>query len=429
MKKFKVALIGAGGRGKQYTDVMLKLPEQFEVVSVAEPIEERREAIKRLHNLDEKNCYTTWEDLLNSPKIADVAIVSTLDRMHYEPAIKAIEQGYHLLLEKPVTPLPHECMTIAKKAKENNVKIMVCHVLRYAPFYVNLKKLLNDGIVGDVVSIIHMEGVGNTHQSHSFVRGNWGNSENSSPMLLQKCCHDLDILQWLIDKKCKKIQSFGSLKYFTEENAPEGAPDYCYKGCPKADECFYNAQKLYLTDEMLDWFKCAVVGTNELPSNEQIEEALKTSPYGRCVFKCDNDVVDHQVVNMEFEDDITISFTMNAFNKGGRNIRIMGTKGEMVGSDDKESVTVYDFATRKEREIIFGKDTVDASIANGHGGGDEGIVKALYAYLTDECSAEDVSEIGISCKNHMMVFAAEKSRHEGVVVDMDEFIKTIENEI
>ena len=163
--------------------------------------------------------------------------------------------------------------------------------------------------------------------------------------------------------------------------------------------------------------------------NEQIEEALKTSPYGRCVFKCDNDVVDHQVVNMEFEDDITISFTMNAFNKGGRNIRIMGTKGELVGSDDKESVTVYDFATRETREITFGKDTVDASIANGHGGGDEGIVKALYAYLTDECSAEDVSEIGISCKNHMMVFAAEKSRHDGVVVDMDEFVKTIENEI
>ena len=425
MKKYTVALLGAGMRGQSYTNIMAELPEQFQVVAVAEPVESRREYIRKKHNIRPEHCYHSWDELLAAPKIADIAIVSTMDRMHFAPAMEAIEQGYDLLLEKPIAPTAEECFQIAKRAKECGVKIMVCHVLRYAPFFVKLKKLLDSGIIGKTMSVIHVEAVGNVHQSHSFVRGNWGNVERSSVMLLQKSCHDLDILQWMLGKECKKIQSFGSLKYFTRENAPEGAPDYCIEGCPKADSCYYNAVKLYLEDKDNTWFRGAATGKYN-PTDADVEQALRETQYGKCVFKCDNDVVDHQVVNMELEDGVTVSFTMAAFNEGGRRTRIMGTDGELFGRVDSETVEVYDFKTRESRTISFSEEDVDESINGGHGGGDDGIVNALYAYLSGEISADEVSEIGISYRNHLPVFAAEKSRRDNVVVDMEEFRREIE---
>ena len=228
---------------------------------------------------------------------------------------------------------PEECTKIADYAEQMGSKVIVCHVLRYTPFFITIKELINDGRLGDIISVNHEECVGNVHQSHSFVRGNWGNSKRSSCMLLQKSCHDMDILQWLIGKKCKKVQSFGALSYFKEENAPKDAPDYCIQGCPKADTCPYNAVRLYLDDKENDWFR--TTSTREAnPTDEMVETALRTTQYGKCVFKCDNDVVDHQTVNMIFEDDITVTFTMNAFNKGGRFIHIMGTKGELHAAMD-----------------------------------------------------------------------------------------------
>ena len=239
----KVILIGAGGRGITYTDLMTD--DRFDVVAVAEPVDERREYIKNKHNIPEELCFSDWKPLLEKEKFADVAIIATMDRDHLEPTMAAIENGYHLLLEKPVSPSLDECVKIANYAKEKGVHIMVCHVLRFSPFFRCIKDMINDGILGDVISIHHAEHVGNVHQSHSFVRGNWGNSERSSFMLLQKSCHDMDILQWLMDSPCKSVQSFGSLTHFTAENAPEGSPDYCIEGCPHGDTCPYNAIKLY----------------------------------------------------------------------------------------------------------------------------------------------------------------------------------------
>lgn len=418
----KVILIGAGNRGQTYTSYMQD--ERFQVVAVAEPIKERRDFIQKRHNIPDEMCFESWEPLLDMPKCADVAIISTMDRQHFAPAMKAISKKYNLLLEKPVAPTAEECVAIEKAAKENGVKILVCHVLRYTPFFGKLKSLIDQGLVGKVMCIEHDECVWNVHQSHSFVRGNWGNSDKSTPMILQKCCHDMDILQWLIGKKCTKVQSFGSLSYFTRDNAPEGSPEYCIEGCPKADECYYNAVKLYLEDEKNLWFREAAT-QKKVPTNEEVAETLRTTQYGKCVFKCDNNVVDHQVVNLEFEGGATVSFNMCAFNAGGRHIRIMGTDGEIVGNMDEDTVDYYSFLTKKHEKIAVNDVAIGSSILAGHGGGDSGIVDILYRYLTEGYEGDLLSEIDISVQNHMIAFAAEKSRVEGRIIDIDEYEKEL----
>ena len=422
MDKIKIIVVGAGGRGKDYTDIMARFPEKFQVVGVAEPIESRREYMRTKHNILAENCFDTWEKILEKPKFADAAIISTMDRMHFAPAMEAIRKGYNLLLEKPAAPTAEECLAIESEAKKYGVRILVCHVLRYSPFYVTLKSLIDKGEIGRVMSIQHAEGVGNVHQSHSFVRGNWGNAEKSSPMLLQKSCHDMDILQWLVGKECKRVSSFGSLTYFIKENAPEGSPDYCIEGCPMAAECPYNAVKLYYDDKDNDWFRNAATGIVS-PTDDEVAHALRTTQYGKCVFKCDNNVVDHQVVNLEFEDGTVVDFNMSAFNKGGRYIRVMGTKGEILNRNTDGILELYKFEDGSKTLIDI--KTYGDTIVSGHGGGDEGIVHALYDYLTTGVITEQLSEIGISVKNHMIAFAAEESRHTGKVVNVKEYIENI----
>lgn len=422
-RKLKVVLVGAGNRGENYTNIMAQMSDRFEVIAVAEPIDSRRNAIKQKHNLPDEMCFTNWDDLFALGKIADLALITTMDRQHFEPAMKAISLKYDVLLEKPAAPTPEECLKIALHAEEMQVKVVVCHVLRYTPLFMTVKKLIDDGALGEIIAINHEECVGNVHQSHSFVRGNWGNEGRSACMLLGKSCHDLDLLQWLIGKKCKKVQSFGALTYFKAKNMPEGAPDYCIEGCPKGDTCPYNAVKLYLDDKDNRWFRTTCAREAD-PTDEMIKKAISTTQYGKCVFKCDNDVVDHQTVNLLFEDDITVTFTMNAFTKGGRFIHIMGTKGEMRAALDKETpITVYDFETKNTTEVPL---TAGDGITSGHGGGDEGIIKSLYEYLTDQYKGSIISDIRISADNHLIVFAAEESRKNGTIVDFEEYVKSLQ---
>ena len=419
-EQLKVIVIGAGNRGQTYCRHMKNFDDgkKFKIVGVAEPDDARRNSVKETYNIPDENVYTTWEDILDRPKFADIAIVSTMDRMHYGPAMKAIELGYDLLLEKPVSPEPKECADILKAARAKGTKIMVCHVLRYTSAFRSLKYFIQSGKLGKIMSVQHTEAVGNLHQSHSFVRGRWGNSDETSPMLLQKSCHDLDIIQFILDKKCKKIQSFGSLKYFTKENAPEGAPERCHEGCPAADTCPYEATRVYYKDSP-NWLNHAF--TRPFANEEERREHFLKSQYSRCVFKCDNNVVDHQVVNMLFEDDITVSFTMAGFNKGGRSTRVMGTKGELFFEDDLATARFFNFDTRSYEELPTNEAMVDASINGGHGGGDTGIVAVLHEYVNDEIDMKEVSEIGISIENHMLVFAAEESRKTNAVIDIREY--------
>ncbi len=423
MKTLDVILIGAGNRGETYTSIMKDMGGKFRVVAVAEPIESRREDIRKKHGLPEDRCFTDWKPLLALGKIADVALVCTMDAQHFAPAMAAMSLGYDLLLEKPASPDAQECLQLARRAKEMGVKVVVCHVLRYTTFWNTIKQVIDEGRLGDIISINHEERVGNVHQSHSFVRGNWCNEGRSSNMLLQKSCHDLDILQWLLGKKCLKVQSFGSLRHFKAENAPKNAPERCIDGCPVGERCPYNAVKLYLDDKTNDWFRTTCAREAD-PTDEMVEHALRTTQYGKCVYKCDNDVVDHQTVNMLFEDEVTVTFTMCAFNRGGRHIHIMGTRGELSGAMVGEgSISIYDFETKQTTQIPM---VTPDGINGGHGGGDGGIVGSLYEYLCGSYRGSSVSDIGISVENHLIAFAAEQSRKQGTVVDMAEFVKSLE---
>ncbi|MBQ2704066.1 MAG: Gfo/Idh/MocA family oxidoreductase [Clostridia bacterium] len=426
MKTYKVLLIGAGNRGNRYTGIMHKVPEKFKVVAVAEPIDRRRNSIKEKHGIADDMCFNSWQEALSQPKLADLAIISTMDEMHYEPALKAIELGYDLLLEKPVAQTAKECADIALAAEKHGVKVLVCHVLRYSPFYCKIKQLLMNGTIGDIMSVVAVEGVGNLHQSHSYVRGNWHKESETTPMLLAKCCHDIDILQWLLDKNCKKVQSFGSLAHFTPEYAPKGAPVRCYDGtCPENDTCPYNCKKLYFDDKNNSWFReaCtkAVAKSDGATTDEEVDLALKTTDYGLCVYHANNDVVDHQVVNMEFEGGVTVNLSMNAFNKGGRYIRVFGTKGELYANMGDESITVYNFENKKHEAVSVS--AIDESILSGHGGGDSGIVSELYEYLSGDYKGVSAADIKISVKNHLIGFAAEKSRRNDTVESIDKFFK------
>ncbi len=412
-----VIVVGAGGRGMGYSKIMKETGEDFRVVAVAEPIEKRRNRLRDLFDVPEAMCHTSWEELLARPKFADLVVIATMDRDHFAPAMAAIEKGYDLLLEKPMGATPEECAEIERAAKKKGVLVLVCHVLRFTAFFRGLKNLIDQGLIGDVVHIQHAEDVGNVHQSHSFVRGNWHNSEASTPMIVQKTCHDMDIMQWLIGKNCARVHSFGGLYYFKEENAPEGSTERCLD-CPYVASCAYSAKKIYMEDYRSRTFGRAVGGAEA--TDEEAMEALRTKDFGRCVFRMDNDVVDHQVVNLEFEKGITASFSMCAFNKGGRRIRIMGTKGELSG-EMKDVIRFYDFATSTTREIPLSDAVTNDTIDGGHGGGDQGIIRALCDRLNGEEGNIAICSIEETCRNHLIAFAAEESRKEGTVVDMKEF--------
>ncbi len=426
MNTIKFVLIGAGGRGTKYVTEGKHFPE-MDLVAVADPNPVRKNFIRDNFSLSEEHCYEWGEDLLKQPKMADIAIIATQDQQHFHLALQAIEKGYHLLLEKPAAPTPEECKIIANAAKEKGVKVLICHVLRHTPFFRTIKKIIEDGQLGKVINIIHTEGVGDLHYSHSFTRGDWHNTAESSPMILAKSCHDIDIIQWLMDEPCTKVQSFGSLQYFRSENKPTVAPEFCYQGCPHEAECPYSALKLY-RHRQVPWFARHATKIHN-PTAEDIEKLITETNYGRCVFGCDNDVVDHQVVNLEYASGATASFTMSAFNQGGRQIRVMGTKGELEANMSDDFVSVYNFSTGKRNQIKIADAILDESIASGHGGGDHGIIRALIGVFSGKLPEESIADVAVSIDNHLSTFAAEESRLTGKVISMKEYKEKINQNI
>lgn len=429
MEKLKGIVIGYGCRGEMYTNYVEKYADKLEIVGVAEPAEVKRQKAVKKFNLPKEHVFENWRDIVKEEKFADFAIISTQDDMHMEPALACIEKGYNLLLEKPIAPTPKECKRIYEAAEKKGVTVQVCHVLRFTPFYCKLKDIIDNGDLGQIMSVDACEGVGNIHQSHSFVRGNWRNEKESSCMLLAKCCHDMDIIQWLLGKECERVQSFGSLKHFTKENQPEGAPDRCLDGCPYYDTCYYSVKKIYIENRGSGWLRGVATGKPvsepENITDEEVIEAMKTGPYGRCVYACDNDVVDHQVVNMEFEDGCTVSFSMNAFNYGGRRIRLFGTKGELNGDIETGMIDVYSFDTMKHTEYNTNSGN---EITSGHGGGDEGIIRDFVKYLYDGIKTKSISSLRTSYLNHIIAFAAEESRLTGKVIDVYEYADSLKTE-
>ena len=429
MKKLTAIAVGFGGRCSTYCSYANKHPEELEIVAAADTNPARLKVAHERYGVPEDRLYTTWEELAAQPKMADFAIIGTQDNLHYAPAMALIEKGYHLLLEKPMAPTPKECKDITEAAERKGVKVVVCHVLRFAPFWRTIKQVIEEGRLGKIISVIASENVGHLHQASGYVRGPWRNAAESSCMLMAKCCHDLDILQWLIGKKCTKVHSFGSLSYFTHKNKPEGSPTYCIDGCPYEETCHYNAVKFYLEDHVThDWFVPYLNSRYNPPITDR--EALKLDEYGRCVFACDNDVVDHQVVNLEYEDGATVSFTMCAFNEGGRYIRIFGTDGELIGNSETGKLELFTFGNKKWTDPNQKWETIDVGatgndIFSGHGGGDTGIMIDTLSLLRGETPSPSVCEVRISYENHITGFAAEESRLTGKVISIDEYEKSI----
>ncbi|HIR14060.1 MAG TPA: Gfo/Idh/MocA family oxidoreductase [Candidatus Choladousia intestinavium] len=420
--KMRMAIIGCGSRGKDtYAECQKRFPDEMEIVAAVDKNPTKLLEMQEKYGVPSERCYTDADEFLSLPRMGEVACISTLDHLHYEYAVKAMKAGYHLLLEKPISPRLLECRRIQETAEKYNRHVVVCHVLRYTPFYRKIKECLASGVIGDIVSIQASEGVSYWHQAHSFVRGNWRKKEETSPMILQKCCHDFDILLWLGGKHCKRVSSFGDLRLFQKSNAPTGAPKRCTDGCPHAESCLYNAPRYYLgqlRDGNRDW---PVNVLNSNPTEENIMEELKRGPYGRCVYYCDNDVVDHQVVNLQMEDGTTIDFTMCAFTKeNSRRIRIMGCLGEIEGDMGRNRIFVRPFQG-EDTEIDVNALSKDFS---GHGGGDVQMMRELIDLILDDKKIpETITTIQQSMESHYIAFAAEESRmHHGKVIDLEDFV-------
>lgn len=402
MTVLKAVLIGAGARGADsYAPYALRYPHELQIVAVAEPDPARRERFAENHRIPAEMQFDSWEKLLDGPKLADMAIICTQDRMHYGPTIQALNKSYHVLLEKPMSPDPEECIAMEKAAKDNDRLLTICHVLRYTPFWSKLKEIVSDGKIGKIVSIQLNENVGYWHIAHSFVRGNWSNSDTSSPMILSKSCHDMDVLSWLMGEPCTRVSSFGSLMHFHSGNAPEGATERCLD-CPVQSTCPYSAPRFYLNSQFKGWARHFARDLSE----ESIVRGLRETNYGRCVYRSDNNVVDHQVVNMEFAGGATAMFSMCGFTmEQERRIQIMGTRGELRGEGNK--ITLYDFLTHQKTEITIPDQT------SGHGGGDEGVVGSFIKEVRHYSGQESLTSAAASVRSHLMAFAAEESRLNG----------------
>ena len=430
-QKIKVAIAGLGSRGKDvYARALERFSDKVEITAVADIDAQKTAIAARRYHIPEERCFASAEELLEQDRLADVMVIATQDRQHVGHAIPALRKGYHLLLEKPVSPFLEECVELARVAKECERMVVVCHVLRYTPIYRKVKEILDSGKIGEVVSIAASENVGWYHMAHSFVRGNWRNSDETSPMILQKCCHDMDLYLWLAGKTCESVSSYGSTYLFKEENAPEGSTAYCLDGCSHRGICPFDAESIYLDNEKIGcrkgnhgWPLDVLV---EAPTEEDVLETLRNGRYGRCVYHCDNNVVDHQVVNLQMTDGSTMSFTMSGFSQNIERIAVFyGTKGQLdvtMGSSGKADsrLEVRMFTPDCPVERINVSELADDF--SGHGGGDAVMVEEfLQILLGERVSSSAVTTLEQSLESHYCALAAEQSRlRGGQVVWLDE---------
>ncbi len=412
-------MIGAGGRGMHaYGPYALAHPDEIRMVAVAELDDDRRARFAALHGIPPDRQFKTWQDALARPQLAQAALNCTQDQMHADSTVALLEAGYDVLLEKPMATTLADCVRLVRVAEARRRTLQICHVLRFTAFFSALYDIVNSGRLGRIITVDHRENVSYWHMSHSFVRGHWRNEGLSSPMILAKCCHDLDILFWIIGQPARRLSSYGALTHYRAENAPAGAPLRCTDGCPVEQTCPWYAPLLYGAVEGLaprsEWIARALDGGDTAQSRR---EALKTSPYGRCVYHCDNDVVDHQVILMDFPGDVTVTFTMHGHSDTeGRTMRWDGARATLYG----------DFSDGRPHELRIHEHGGAVEVirpeagASGHGGGDDGLMRTFVRTLRGE-PADHQTTARASLESHLMAFAAEQSRHSGQTVDMDAF--------
>lgn len=426
-----LVLIGAGQRGAlAYATYALEHPDQARIVAVAEPDPGRRNRVAEQHDIDDSMCFADWRDLVARGQLARGAIIATQDQEHVPPAVAALEAGYDVLLEKPMAHTLAGCVELVQTSERTGRILQVCHVLRYSPFWRALHNVLASGRLGEIITVEHRENVAFWHMAHSFVRGNWRNQSLSSPMILAKCCHDLDILVWNLASPVRRLSSFGSLRHFRSENVGAEIPERCTDGCPIEERCPFSAIGIYLDFRILPpesafevqqdmaagrpprWPLSVLSAEN---SSEARLAALRTGPYGRCVYRCDNDVVDHQVVSMELEDGASVAMVMHGHsNEEHRSMRYDGTRATLRARfGHRSEITIYEHGANRVEQIPLNPAT------SGHGGGDHGIMADFIRAVRGETAP--MTSARTSLESHLLAFAAEEARVHGVVVDMPAF--------
>jgi predicted dehydrogenase len=408
-----LAIAGAGSRGRGHAGHAAAAGAR--ITAVAEPRPEVRAAFAAEFDVPAQNVFASWEEMAASGRLADAVVIATQDAMHADPAVEFAGLGYHILLEKPMAPTEADSRRIAEAADEAGILLAVCHVMRYTAYTRALKTLLDSGRIGDVAAIQHLESVGWWHQAHSYVRGNWASEADSSPMLLAKSCHDIDWLIHIMGERPSRVSSFGSLLHFRPENKPELAAERCLD-CPVESTCPYSARRIYLQFLETQPGQWPLTVLTHDPSEAGVLAALREGPYGRCVYNGDNDVVDHQVVDLEFPGGATASFTMSAFTRlEDRKTRIFGTRGLIEG--DGVRLRVTDFLTDTDEEIDTGSS--ECTPTGDHGGGDPALVAAFLQAVRTGDRSHVLTDATASLASHLVVWAAEQARHNKTVVDLE----------
>ena len=409
----KISVIGLGNRGSEYMGFIKAFhSKKAELYAICDISRQALTDIGPKFGIPEERRYISTEDFFSKGVISDALIIATQDASHYEIAKKALETGYkYILLEKPVSGVGSEYTHLRDLAEEKKAVLIVCHVLRYSNYYRKIKEIIKSGEIGDIVSINHTENVGYFHFAHSFVRGNWHDEFASTPSILAKCCHDIDLISWFVDSPCVAVSSVGGVRYFNEKNAPEGATKTCMGGCKAKKDCPYDAESLYITDpfykaKFIKHMKRTLTGKAK-NSKEDVVNAIKYGDYGRCVFRCDNNVCDNQMVTMEFQNGAVAVLNMNGFsNKMFRECHIVGTKGELIGYGTKLKMN------------IFGKGSKTVHTGSpGIGGHVEGDILLISNFIKIICGEKtdlsDITTIDATVISHDIALAAEKSRKNG----------------
>jgi len=421
----KAIVLGAGVRGRgTYGAWALRHPERLRVVAIAEPDETRRRAMAEEHRLAPEQIFSDWRSLLAQPRRAEAAIVATGDTEHVGPALAALERGYHVLLEKPIAPEPVGCLRVVEAAERTGRLLQVGHVLRHAPFYERVREIVAGGALGEIVTADLREHVAHWHMAHSYVRGKFRSRAQAAPILLAKSCHDLDLLVWLVGRSPARVVSFGGRHHFREERAPRGAPARCTDGCPEQGRCVHDAVRFYLEPEEAVARLWPWSDVSPDPSRGARRRALETGPYGRCVYRSDNDVADHQVVAVEFEGGPTATFALHGLaTHERRTVRLSGSRGELRGVLQTGEIEVTRHGILEaERHRCPGS-------ALGHYGGDEAMVDRFVRAVAGGTGAGDLRTSGrTALEGHVLGFAAEAARREGTTVVLDAFRARVREE-
>lgn len=423
MKQVSVIIVGNGDRSNCYCRYALSHPEALKVAAIVDPSKRKRAEGAKTYGVPEELLFESVEDCVTyhdeHGKIADAVINGTMDELHYETAMPFLKRGYHMLLEKPVVNNMEQLLDIQKTAKENGCLLMVCHVLRYTPFFLAIKKRLLAGEIGEIVHIETSENVGVAHSSNSYIRGKWNSTEKcGSSMLLAKCCHDLDLFCWLNNTTTPtKVASFGGRNFLIPEKAPEGAGTRCLVDCPHVDTCIYSAKSIYVLNDHFPWYPwdCIDKNYNDITMEEKIESLKTINPHGACAFKTDSDIVDHQALILHFANGSTASHTMIQGSVIGRRlIRVVGTKGEIEGSIDTSKFTVYKY---NFDTAGYTTEEIDVSAEIGkedhHAGGDAGIIRDFVKMVNGGETSISCTSIEDSIAGHLSVYMADASMEDG----------------